>query len=234
MGLALGVLLFGGLGSWQLSRLSGANQTRAALELRLAEEPFDASSPPVEPDWRRGRVSGDPEWDRYVLVGPTYDGDRIGFDLIVPVRWAGGAVLVDLGWVPAATDGVVSAPAEAVVDQERKILGGRTFEGLARTYPPDPSAPGRWPKEAGGFQRTWAAVDPAAMAQGSAVAPFILVEGQGRSEGAPVVDRVPPIGGWEAAPHRRPHGEYAATWFGILACLVGLWAYGSFRDETKE
>ena len=234
MGLALGVLVFGGLGTWQLSRLSQANDVARTLEIRLQEEPFDAPQAPSDPDWRRGRVFGTPDWERYMLVGPRYDRDRLGFGLLVPVASGDDHVLVDLGWVPASPSGKATDAADGVVAAQRAIAGDRTFSGLARVLEGGADAAGRWPPEPGGFQRVWARVDPAAMAQGTDLAPYVLVEGEGYAEGAQGQDRDPPIGGWESAPHRRPHGEYAATWFGILACLVGLWAYGSIREDRTS
>lgn len=228
IGVALGAIVFGGLGTWQLRRMGEAATALARWEARLAEPAFDADAAPADADLRRARVTGTPDWDRHLLLPNKVRASQVGFELVVPVRAAAGTVLVNVGWVPA--DGV-----EAVVAQERALGAPRTYEGLARVYAEDPAAGEGWPLEADGFRRYWRTISPDAMGQGVDVAPYAVVEGESLPERGAGKDDTPPIGGWEARPHERPHLEYALTWFGILAALIGLWVHASLRPtETQE
>lgn len=222
IGVALGAVVFGSLGTWQVRRMGEADEERARWAARIAEPPFDAADAPDDPDLRRARVTGVPDWDRHLLVPGKYLWDQPGFDLVVPVRVDDGAVLVDLGWVPM--DGVAD-----IVARERAVAGPRTFEGLARVYGEEPAAGEGYPTEADGYRRYWRKLSPRAMGQGTAVAAFVVREGEALPAHGRPTDREPPVGGWTAAPHERPHGEYALTWFAILATLIGLWIHGSLQ-----
>lgn len=226
IGAALGVFVFGGLGTWQLRRLGEAAESRARWEARLAEPPFDAASPPEDSDVRRARVSGAPAWDRHVLLTNKVRRSTLGFELVVPVHGPPQPVLVNVGWVPV--DEV-----DAVVARERARGDTRTYEGLARVYEEDATASEGMPREADGFARYWRTVSPDAMGQGVDVAPYVLTEGEPLPERGTGVDDEAPIGGWSARQHERPHLEYALTWFGILAALIGLWVHGSMRGAEK-
>jgi cytochrome oxidase assembly protein ShyY1 len=223
----LGVGLFGSLGTWQLRRLGEAERALAAWEQRLAEPPFLASAAPPDPADRRAVVAGRPLWERHTLLTNQVHAGQIGFHLIVPVDMGTGAVLVDLGWVPA------EGTAE-VVERERAKGLERTFEGLARVLPEKEGAAAGFPPEADGFLRYWRAWSPVAMGQGVAVAPYVLLEGPPVQTGGRREDVEPPVGGWEARPHQRPHAEYAMTWFGILLVLISLWVHGSLVVEKDR
>ncbi len=228
IGAALGACLFASLGCWQLGRRAEAEVERLRFEDRLAASPINLSPDwPENVDWRRARVTGDPDWERYVLVVGSYDRMRPGYDLVVPVSADGGTVLVDVGWVPA--DGV-----EGVVLAEAAVEGPRTYEGLARIYAEDPAAAGHFPPEADGFRRYWRAISPRGMAQGAPVRPIVLTDGPGLAEAEVRRDDVPPVGGWLTTRPARSHGEYAATWFAILAMLIGLWVYGSVQPASAR
>lgn len=227
VGVALGGIVFGSLGTWQLRRLGESAEERVRWEARVSAPPFDADAPPVDADLRRARVTGSPDWERHLLLPNKVRGSQVGFELVVPVRAAAGTVLVNVGWIPA--EGV-----EALVDRERSLGAPRSYEGLARVYAEDPSAGEGWPTEPDGFRRYWRAISPDAMGQGVDVAPFALIEGESLPERGAGSDDTPPIGGWQARPHQRPHLEYALTWFGILAALIALWVNASVRPAESE
>ncbi len=227
IGVALGAVVFGALGTWQLRRLSEAEEARVEWSARLAAPPFDATAPPGDPDVRRARVFGSPDWDRYLLLPNKIWGSQPGYELVVPVRTAGPVVLVNVGWVPA--DAV-----EDLVARERAAGGERLYEGLSRVYTESPDAGEGMPSEADGFRRYWRAISPDAMGQGVDVAPFAVVEGEALPERGVGPDEEPPIGGWRAAPRERPHLEYALTWFAILLSLIALWVHGSFQAGVNK
>ena len=219
IGAALGVLILGSLGVWQLRRLSEAGAVRLLFEQRIAQEPFDGTAPPADPDLRRVRVSGVPDWDHYLLLAGKYMWGEVGYQLLVPVRGAGGAVLVNAGWVPA--DEV-----EPTLARERAVVGERSYEGLARVFSEDASAAGTFPLE-DGYQRRWRGISPKAMAGGVEVPAFVVYEGEGIAADAEIPDREPPIGGWRTEAPERPHGQYAFTWISLMFTLVLVWASAS-------
>lgn len=226
----LGILL--SLGSWQLRRRAEAAGERERYAARLAEAPFDAARPPEDADLHRARLVGAPDWDRLMLIHGKYMWGKPGFQLVVPVRVEGQAsgdasawewILVDVGWVPGDEW-------EQVVAHERTVGTERHYEGIARVYQETSGATGAYPV-AGGYQRDWRAVSPLAMGQaiGRAVAPWVLVEGEGLTTDAAISDRVPPVSGWRTELQQRPHGEYAFTWFSLAVTLVLVWASASTR-----
>lgn len=222
----LGLGLFCSLGSWQLSRRQQAAAEEDRWRERLALPAFDLAEPPDDADLRVGRVRGIPDWDAVRLVVGRWDRNRPGYGLVVPVAQEGDDpwIVVDLGWVPA--DGV-----EPVLAAERARAAPRTWEGLVRSTSEDASAAEGLPAEADGTRRYWRKVSPREMFPDRAVSALVLQEGVGLAEEEPSPDREPPIGGWPAQPHHRPHGEYAATWFGIAAALILFWVYGSLQES---
>lgn len=225
IGVALGVAILVSLGSWQLRRLDEAAVARVRFAERLAEPPFDAYAPPADPDLRRARASGVPDWDHHVLLAGKYMWGEAGYHLLVPVRAVRGVSLVNTGWVP-------SDEIELVVARERTIEGERTYEGLARVFPEDATAKGTFPP-VDGFQRHWRALSPVAMTGGGPGPTFVLFEGEGLAPDAEILDRVPPVGGWRNSAPERPHAEYAFTWFSLALTLILVWGAASTRREAE-
>ncbi len=224
IGVAFGVAILAGLGSWQVGRLDEAAEARARFAERLAEPPFDAYAPPADPDLHRAHLTGVPDWDHHVLLAGKYMWGEAGYQLIVPVHAERGVVLVNTGWVP-------SDEVELIVARERTVSGARTYEGLARVFPEDATAKGSFPPE-GGFQRHWRSLSPAAMAAGAPVPSFVLFEGEGLATDAEITDRELPIGGWRIEAPERPHAQYAFTWFSLMVTLVLVWASASVQRDV--
>lgn len=221
---AIGVAFLFSLGTWQWRRMHEAEATRVAFAERLALPAFDAAAPPPDPHERRARVTGEPLWDRtFLLSGKYMFGGQPGYQVLVPVRHAAGAVLVNVGWVP-------SDEVDLVLAKERGEGSPRTYEGLARVYEEAPEPAGTFPLEEG-YQRRWRAVSPKAMgaAAGLDVPAFVLVEGEGIPLDADIPDRVPPVGGWRAEPLVLPHEQYAITWYSLSLTLFVIWFSASFR-----
>jgi surfeit locus 1 family protein len=220
---ALGLLLLCSLGSWQLRRRAEAVEERDRYYTRLAEPPFDVAAAPPDADLRRATVTGTPDWDHHLLVHGKYMWMQPGYQVIVPVAFAGGAVLVDAGWVPQDEWALI-------LERERAAGGTRSYAGLARAWVEDPQAAGTFPV-VDGYQRDWRAVSPIAMgrAAGVEVPGWVLVDGEGIGPEAEIPDREPPIGGWRTEPQERPHGQYAFTWFSLAVCLLGMWGSASTR-----
>lgn len=229
----LGIGLLWSLCAWQLGRREEARVERELFEQRLALPAFDALYPPDDAPYRRVHATGTPDWDHVQHVLGRYMWSQPGMQLILPVRLVTSAeqpaawLFIDLGWVP--TD-----EAEQIVERERGAGELRSYSGIARPFADDPSA------RIGAAR--WRSVSPSAMAAevGVAVPPWVLVDGEGLEDDAPITDRVPPISGWRSAPTQRPHGEYAFTWFSLGLTLAAVWLSLSFsrnsgaRDDAPD
>ena len=93
------------LGIWQLDRLKQRRafnaqviSMRAAKLLDLNENiPADISSM----EWRAVKVTGEYDFENQVALRNQFNGDQYGYHLITPLRFSGGSVLVDRGFIPA-------------------------------------------------------------------------------------------------------------------------------------
>jgi surfeit locus 1 family protein len=93
------------LGIWQLDRLEQrrafnvqvqAMRTEKMLDLN-AEQPDDLEST----EWRAVQVTGEYDFANQIAVRNQYYGSQYGYHLFTPLLFAGKAVLVDRGWIPA-------------------------------------------------------------------------------------------------------------------------------------
>jgi surfeit locus 1 family protein len=93
------------LGIWQLDRLAQRRvfnhqvesmRAMPALDLNQ-EQPADLSNM----EWRPVKVQGTYDFEHQVALRNQYNGNQYGYHLITPLRFNGGVVLVDRGWIPA-------------------------------------------------------------------------------------------------------------------------------------
>lgn len=219
--LAFGVLV--GLGAWQLERLAWKQGLVATVEARIHKAPVAL---PPEADWahidfahdeyRRVRVQGrfrhDLEVQVYALVDAEPDGSGgPGYWVVTPLDLSDGSfVLVNRGFVPLDR----RAPATRAQGQ---VDGLVTVTGLLRL-----------PEEAGLFtpandaaRDSWYVRDPDAIASAKElvrVAPFLIDADATANPGGL------PRGGLTRVSFPNRHLEYALTWFGLAATLLGVFA----------
>ncbi len=192
-----------GLGGWQIERLHWKEGLLA--EIDRAEAAPAIPLPPAPIPFEKVEVSGRLREDLSAHYGSevrgTVDGAKLGAQLIVPLERPGELpILVDRGWYP---DGAVPPPVHTPV----------TVIGYIR--PREPA--GRLAPSADLMQRRFWSLDPAAIgaALGLAqVAPYTLVA-LGPADAIPAPAQALP---------RPPndHLGYAVTWFGLAACLIGI------------
>ncbi len=93
------------LGIWQLDRLEQRRAFNAQVESMRAAELLDLNQNlPADisaMEWRAVTVTGEYDFENQVALRNQYNGDQYGYHLITPLLFAGGAVLVDRGWIPA-------------------------------------------------------------------------------------------------------------------------------------
>lgn len=221
--IVLAILL--GLGAWQVGRKT---EKEALIGRIVARSKAPPVAPPAPADWepsrdefRHVRVAGSFAHDKETLVhglaaGGTPGRALQGYYVLTPfVLAGGGTVLVNRGFLPTE----LKNPSDR---RESVIEGSTTVTGIlrgseARTLfvpAPDPSR-GEW------FHRDIAGI---AGARGLAdVAPYLIE-----------ADAVPgqtswPRGGQLRVDLPNNHMQYAFTWFGIAACLVGVFSVFAWR-----
>jgi len=219
---ALAVLL--ALGKWQLDRLAWKEDLISKITARVDAPPTPAPAESAWPrldvhaeEYRHVTASGRYDFARQTLVhanAPKENGVvRAGYVVLTPLVLAdGGVVLVNRGFVPMEMRG-------ALADVDARTPADATVTGLLRAsqirdpfVPADDPASGEW------FTRDIAAI---AAAQGlQRIAPFII------DADAPARYTEGPRGGLTVISFPNRHLEYALTWFGLAATLLGV--YGVF------
>jgi len=221
---ALALVLLVGLGVWQLYRLQWKTELIATRESQLALPPVDITGDPgaLDPDalgFRRARARGVFLHDREIYLAATRGG-KVGFDVITPLRLAGGGtILVDRGWVPAAR----RDPARRAAGQ---VAGPVAVEGILR-----PAGRKRWLTPDNDRARNyWFWRDLAAMAEAAGVeaAPVLLVAGPSPNPGGWPKGRAPRVD----LPNN--HLGYAVTWFLLAIGLVVVFVVWKRQQAAED
>lgn len=216
----LAVLL--GLGIWQLDRRAWKNALVQQVEARVAEAPLPAPSPSLWPvlnreddEYRRVTATGRFDHGRETLIYTVLDQAKgpykgPGFWVVTPLILPDGeAILVNRGFVPEDRR-------DPATRRAGQVEGMVSITGLLRL-----------PEEANWFvpandpeRNAWYRRDPEEIgrARGLAqVGPFII-----DADGAPNPGGLPE-GGETRLNFPNRHLEYALTWFGLAATLVGVY-----------
>ena len=220
---ALAILL--GLGTWQLERRAWKEDLIGRILRQSRAEPVAPPAPdawdPARDEFRHVRVSGHFLNDRETLVhglaaGETPGRALQGYYVLTPfVRQDGGTVLINRGFVPTEL--------KAQGDRRDGLIGGETtVTGILRASEPrglfvpeaDP-ARGEW------FNRD---IPGIATARGFKDAAPYLIE----ADGVPG-QTTWPRGGQLRVDLPNNHLQYAFTWFGLAACLVGVFSVFAWR-----
>jgi len=231
------LLLFAGLGTWQVVRLQWKLALIDRVDARVHAAP---SALPLSHDWPAVSAASD-EYRHVRLRG------HFLFDLTTPVQavtvrgsgfWLmtplcqpdGTVVLVNRGFIPGA-------------------LGGDSGYGVSRAAPhacgsgPVVEVTGllRVTEPKGGFLRTndaasgrWYSRDVAAIAMARnlpRVAPF-FIDADARLAGtAAPRDAAPPVGGLTVIAFQNNHVVYALTWFALAAMVGAAWWWVARRYD---
>ncbi|GBU17554.1 MULTISPECIES: SURF1 family protein [Methylobacterium] len=218
----LAILL--GLGTWQLTRKG----EKEALIARIVERSRAApEAPPAPAEWQpardefrhvavAGRFDNGAETLVHGLAPGTVPGRaRQGFYVITPFkRDDGSVVLVNRGFVPTELKRREDR-ADGLVEGETTVTGLlRASETRGAFVPESDPVKGEW------FTRDVPAI---AAARGlGAVAPYLIEADAAKAPGVPATAW--PQGGQLRVDLPNNHMQYAFTWFGIAACLIGVFA----------
>jgi len=236
------LLLFAGLGTWQVVRLQWKLALIDRVDARVHAAPV---APPNSEQWpaisaandeyRHLRLSGHFLYDLTTPVqAVTVRGS--GFWLMTPLCQRDGTIiLVNRGFIPGALGGdsgyrANRAPADACATPGLPV----TIDGLLRLTEPkggflrenDP-ATGRW------YSRDVAAI---AAARGvTRVAPF-FVDADARQASAmgPQEAAKPPVGGLTVIAFPNNHLVYALTWYALGAMVGAAWWWIARRYRPQQ
>jgi surfeit locus 1 family protein len=219
--IGLAVLL--GLGTWQLERLEWKRALIAERAARLATAP--EILPPTSEAWsawdfRPAVVEGAFRHDLEQLFGVAAIEGQVGHHLLTPlVRPDGAAVLVDRGWVPADR-------AHPAARREGQLVGPVRVTGIARYRGDD--RPGWFTPDNRTEQSHWYWYDLAALeaALGLDLLPVVIEADATPNQGGL------PQGGQTRTELTNNHLQYAITWYGLAAGLLGVWiSFGLARGR---
>lgn len=236
------IVLFAGLGTWQVQRL----QWKLALMERV-ESRVSAAPVPPPPASRWAQVSRESDEYRHVrLAGHfLYEYTTLvqalselgaGFWLVTPLCTPDGAiVLVNRGFIPATDNPRSRYPARRTNGNACLATGTtHAFTGLLRITEPG-----------GGFLRDndpagnrWYSRDVAAIAEAKGlvkVAPYFVDAARGQDPaGAP--ER--PVGGLTVVSFQNNHLVYAITWYALALMVIGAWWFvarsGTHGTRAKD
>jgi surfeit locus 1 family protein len=222
---AVAVVCFVALGTWQLDRRAQRQAANALILARLEQPALRLDGGPLDPaeaDLRRGVVRGTYDYDHEVVLRNQTHNELPGVDLLTPLRIEGSdaAVLVNRGWIPFE----MSQPAqrkvfragEGVVEVQGILRRSQTRP--SRVAPADPTpAPGQAGLDA------WFRADIERIQEQTPyrlLPVFLEQEAAPPSAGQPRFPRPEP----EVSLGEGPHLFYAGQWFAFAALLVGGYA----------
>ena len=217
----LAVLL--ALGTWQVQRLQWKEELLAERAAQLAAPP--APLPATTDDWnafdfRRVEAIGVFRHDLEQLFGARAREQRLGHHLLTPlVRSDGSAVLVDRGWVP-------SDRVDAETRSAGQVRGQIEVTGIGRYRADDRPwwfAPENQPGTGLWF---WYDLEAMQDALGLELLPVVIEADAAANPGGL------PIGGQTRVELPNNHLQYAITWYGLAAALLGV--YISFSLKPRE
>jgi surfeit locus 1 family protein len=128
------------MGIWQLDRLEQRRRFNSQVETMRAAELLDLNKDlPADistMEWRAVTVNGEYDFENQVALRNQFNGAEYGYHLITPLRFSGGAVLVDRGFIPADGNaipsdwrkydeaGPVTVTGQIRLGQEKPAIGG--------------------------------------------------------------------------------------------------------------
>lgn len=214
-----------GLGTWQMQRLAWKEALTAEREAGLAMQAsplpgdFEDAQAGKAFEFRIVTVTGTFQHDLEQLFGVRAKNNVLGHHILTPlVTNAGPAVLVDRGWVPADKVHPASRP-------DGQLAGEVTISGIARFRADD--RPGMFTPDNDPEAGSWYHYDLDAMAVtlGMELSSIVVEADETANPGGL------PIGGRTLLRLSNNHLQYAITWYGLAAALIGV--YIVFRHQSR-
>jgi surfeit locus 1 family protein len=217
------------LGVWQLDRLEQRRAFNARFESARAlpalnmnqEEPKNIT----DMEWRAVKVMGKYDFVNQVAVRNQYYGSQYGYHLLTPLSFAGTAVLVDRGWIPA--DGN-SAPSDWRKYDEFGMVNVSGQIRLGQTKPPIGGVADPLPED-GARLEIWNNADISRIADQIPypVLPVYIQPDVDANDTDPPIPFQPEVELTEG-----PHFGYALQWFTFAILLFVGYPFFLRKQET--
>lgn len=212
--LILPIPLFIALGLWQIDRAEQKREQARVLGERARLPALELRGLIADPGtlrFRKLRAQGTFEADGQILIENRRQGNRIGFQVITPLRISGSdsRVLVNRGWIAGASGGPVVVP---VPEGEVMVTGeGHLPYAPALVLHGSPEAAKDW-----GRRWPYLTLELYRAATGTQVQPVVILQ---HPDDAGGFVRVWP----RELPKEDMHIGYAIQWFAFAFIAVVLW-----------
>ena len=234
------IVLFAGLGTWQVQRLQWKLDLIERVDARVHATPL---APPDAARW--AQVSKESHEYRHVrLAGhflyeystPVQAVSELGagFWLVTPLCTSGGSiVLVNRGFIPAADNRAGRYPARRATSNPCLDTAGapHSLTGLLRIAEPG----GGFLRENDALKNRWFSRDVAGIAAArglSNVAPYFVDAARGQD---PSNAPEHPVGGLTVISFQNNHLVYAITWYALALMVAGaFWYVARSGTETRR
>ena len=222
LGLAVLVAVTVGLGNWQRHRVAEKEALREQYELAAHQPPLEltaASADAAALRFRPVRATGEFDGPRQILIDNKVYAGRPGYDVVTPLKLAGGEryVLVDRGWIALGAHRSELPQAPPPVGEVR--VAGRINLPPARYMELGMDA------EAGAVRQNLD-IERIATATGLPLLPF-LIEQSGDAGDSLVRDWAAPDFGIDQ------HRSYMLQWYSLAGLGIVLWLALNWRAQRS-
>ena len=126
------ILVFIGLGSWQIIRLNWKNNLILEIENSLKNPPVELAQSNKE-NFLKIKTSGSINFDKQIYLYNLNDSGTPGFEVINPITIGDENYLINRGWIPFEKKG----SQEINVFDQKNIIGTLKLQGRKNIFKPD-------------------------------------------------------------------------------------------------
>lgn len=217
------------LGIWQLDRLEQRRAFNTRFESARAQPVLDLNLEQPEEigemEWRFVKVTGEYDFANQVAVRNQYYGSEYGYHLLTPLSFAGQAILVDRGWIPAEGN---AAPSDWHKYDEAGMVSVSGQLRLGQSKPPIGGVADPLPEDGAGL-KIWNNADISRIAgqMPYSILPVYIQPEVDANDTVPPIPSQPVIELTEG-----PHFGYALQWFTFAAILFAGYPFFLLKQET--
>ncbi len=126
------ILVFIGLGTWQIIRLNWKNNLILEIENSLKNSPVELTQSNKE-NFLKIKTSGSIDFDKQIYLYNLNESGTPGFEVINPIMIGGENFLINRGWIPFEKKGTQ----EINVFDQKNIIGTLKLQGRKNIFKPD-------------------------------------------------------------------------------------------------
>ena len=126
------ILVFIGLGTWQIIRLNWKNNLILEIENSLKNPPVELAESNKE-NFLKIKTSGSIDFDKQIYLYNLNDSGTPGFEVINPIMIEDENFLINRGWIPFEKKGTQ----EINVFDQKNIIGTLRLQGRKNIFKPD-------------------------------------------------------------------------------------------------